>query len=169
MMPIDLSQVDPLTPKKDLLEAALMQQKARNGGMSLKAMMEAEAATSVPADLQWLVEDKTALHDLVRQMDSTMGDLARQLRQAQTLMDNGHKQLDAEQKLLYKQIKTLNNLLKKQIESFELVNRKVQKVVIAENSVLPQLGVGLVGGLVAGLTVAVSLPWIQWLLTQLSL
>ncbi len=166
-MPIDLSKVDPLKPKKALLEAAMAQQKAHQG-VPLKDMVQSAKSTdSIPADLQWLVEDQTAVHDLVRQMDASIGELARQLRQAQLVMDNGRRQLDAEQKLLYKQIKTLNNLMKKQIEAFELINQKVEKVSIAENSILPQLGMGLIGGLVAGATVALTLPWIQWLFAQL--
>ncbi|HID01476.1 MAG TPA: hypothetical protein EYP05_09155 [Piscirickettsiaceae bacterium] len=166
-MPIDLSGVDPLKPKKALLEAAMAQQKA-NQGVPLKEMMQqTERSEAIPPDLQWLVEDQTALHDLVRQMDASISELARQLRQAQLVMDNGRKQVEAEQKLLYKQIKTLNNLMKKQIETFELVNRKVEKITIAENSILPQLGVGIIGGIVAGITVALTLPWIQWFLGQL--
>lgn len=168
-MAIDLSGVEPLKPKKALLEAAMAQQAARNGGVPLKDMLQQteRAEAPIPADLQWLVEDKTAVHDLVRQMDASISELARQLRQAQLVMDNGRKQLDAEQKLLYKQIKTLNNLMKKQVASFELINSKVEKVAIAENSILPQLGVGILGGLVAGATVALTLPWIQWLMAQL--
>ncbi len=166
-MPIDLSGVDPLKPKKALLEAAMMQQKARQGVPLKEMVQQAERSEAIPPDLQWLVEDQTALHDLVRQMDASISELARQLRQAQLVMDNGRRQLDAEQKLLYKQIKTLNGLMKKQVSAFETINRKVEKVSIAENSILPQLGVGIIGGLVAGATVALTLPWVQWLLAQL--
>ena len=145
----------------------MAQQKAHQG-IPLKDMVQSsKSSDAIPADLQWLVEDQTAVHDLVRQMDASISELARQLRQAQLVMDNGRRQLDAEQKLLYKQIKTLNNLMKKQIEAFELINQKVEKVSIAENSILPQLGMGLIGGLVAGATVALTLPWIQWLFAQL--
>ncbi len=161
-MPIDLSQVDPLKPKKALLEAAMAHQRR-------SAMPEADVPSEeIPPDLQWLVEDKKAVHDLVRQMDAAIGELARQLRQAETVSRNGGKQLESQQKLLYKQIRTLNGLMKRQIEAFELINRKVEKIHIAEQTVLPQLAMGLVGGLVAGVTVAVTLPWVQLLMARLT-
>ncbi|WP_294948463.1 hypothetical protein [Sulfurivirga sp.] len=162
-MPIDLSQVDPLKPKKALLEAAMAQQQRRNGMADMEPQQD-----EIPPDLQWLVEDKKAVHDLVRQMDAAIGELARQLRQAETVSRNGGKQLESQQKLLYKQIHTLNGLMKRQIEAFELINRKVEKIHIAEQTVLPQLAMGLVGGLVAGVTVAVTLPWVQLLMARLT-
>ncbi len=168
-MAIDLSSVDPLKPKKELLEAAMaQQQRGPLGGIKLKDMLETSSKEGeIPVDLQWLVEDKTAIHDLVRQMDASIGELAHKLRHAQTVMDNGNRQLENQQKLLYKQLKTLNNLLKKQIDGFERINRKVEKISIAENTVLPQLAMGIVGGIVAGVTVAVCLPWVQLLMERL--
>jgi len=162
-MPIDLSKVDPLTPKKELLEQAMRQSR---GALSKLGKGE-DASARIPADLKWLQEDKTALHDLVKQLDMTLSELAREMRQAQTLMDNGRKQLDREQKLLYRQIKTLNGLLKKQIEAFELINRQVRRIQLGETRVLPQIGIGLIGGLISAITVVVSLPWIELLVAQL--
>lgn len=168
-MAIDLSSVDPLKPKKELLEAAMAQQnRGPLGGIKLKDMLDQQAKEAkIPADLQWLVEDKNAVHDLVRQMDTSIGELAQKLRHAQTVVDNGNRQLENQQKLLYKQLKTLNNLMKKQIEGFERINHKLEKISIAENTVLPQLAMGIVGGIVAGITVAVCLPWVQLLMAHL--
>lgn len=163
-MPIDLSKVDPLTPKKELLEQAMRQSP---GALSKLGKGKQGEEARIPADLKWLQEDKTALHDLVKQLDMTLGEVAREMRQAQTLMDNGRKQLDREQKLLYRQIKTLNGLLKKQIEAFELVNRQVKRIHLGETRVLPQIGIGLIGGLISAITVVVSLPWIELLIAQL--
>ena len=162
-MAIDLSKVEPLTPKKELLEQAMRQSR---GALS-KLGKGKDESQRIPADLKWLQEDKTALHDLVRQLDMTLGEVAREMRQAQTLMDNGRKQLDREQKLLLRQIKTLNGLLKKQIEAFEVVNRQVKRIHLGETRVLPQIGIGLVGGLISAITVVVSLPWIELLVAQL--
>ena len=152
-MPIDLSGIEPLTPKKALLEQALTQVHPQAGGED-----------ALPDDLKWLREDQTALRELVKEMDTRIGDLAQQLRHAQTVLDNGKRQLDREQRLLFRQIKTLNALMKQQTEALERINQQLIQFKVEENRILPQIGIALIAGLVAGITVVVSLPWIQALM-----
>ncbi len=165
-MAIDLREVEPLSSKSLLLEQALKRQKSKGqsvadhlSGFGMDDMLD--------PDYEWLKEDKTAIESLVKQMDASIGQLAQQMRQVDKQTGNAHKKLEKEQKLLFKQIKTLNGLLKKQIDLFSGMEKQMKKIEIQQNSVLPLIGIGLMSGLMAAVTILATAPWISVLAQKL--
>ncbi len=165
-MSIDLREVEPLSSKSLLLEQALKRQQSQGrdisdhlAGFGMEDMLD--------PDYEWLKEDKTAIESLVKQMDASIGQLAQQMRQVDKQTTDAHKKLEKEQKLLFKQIKTLNGLLKKQVDLFSGMEKQLKKVEIQQNSVLPLIGIGLMSGLMAAVTILATAPWISVLAQKL--
>jgi predicted RNase H-like nuclease (RuvC/YqgF family) len=167
-MAIDLSQVEPLSSKSLLLEQALKRQQMQNGRSGLGQSMESLGMEDMlDPDYEWLKEDKSAIENLVKQMDASIGQLAQQLRQVDKQSRDARNLMDKEQKLLFKQIKTLNGLLKKQIDLFSAMEKQMKNIEIEQSNVMPQIGIGLVSGLIAAATVVATMPWISMLTQKL--
>ncbi|NCN43734.1 MAG: hypothetical protein CO158_02955 [Piscirickettsiaceae bacterium CG_4_9_14_3_um_filter_43_564] len=162
-MAINLRNVEPLSSKSLLMEQAMRRHRAQNPGES-EQMMD-----RVPSDYDWLKEDKTALHTLVGQMDSSIGKLAEQMQRVEALTDKSSLKLEKEQQLLFKQIRTLNNLLKNQVDVFGALERQLSDIELKQNTVLPQIGIGLVAGLMSAITIIVTAPWLTVLIEKMRL
>lgn len=159
-MAFDISEVEPLGSKSVLLEQALKRhQQNRQTEMDMSDM--------VSPDYEWLKDDKVAIQDLVRQMDNSISDLANKLADVERLSDRSRLKIEKEQKLLFKQITTLNGLLKKQINIFSSVERQIEEIELQQNNVLPQIGVGLVAGLMSAVTILATAPWMTILMEHL--
>lgn len=164
-MAIDLRRVEPLGSKSVLLEQALR----RHQGDSKKGRVASDIDMSdmVTPDFEWLNEDKTALKNLVAQMDASIGQLSKQMRALESETDKARLKMDKEQQLLFKQIRTLNNLLKNQVGLFTSIERQVEEIELRSNHTLSQVGIGLVAGLISAVTILVTAPWMTLLVDQL--
>ncbi|MDX1795725.1 MAG: hypothetical protein R3219_03280, partial [Hydrogenovibrio sp.] len=140
-MAIDLRKIEPLGSKSVLLEQALRRHKTDNDFNEMGK--EIDMSDMVTPDFEWLNEDKTAIKNLVAQMDASIGQLAQQMRELETESDKARLKVEKEQQLLFKQIRTLNGLLKKQIHIFASMERQISDIDIKRNQVLPQVGIGL--------------------------
>lgn len=156
-MSIDLSKVEPLSSKSLLLEQAMRRHKQNNS-------LPAEFDDMIAPDFEWLKEDKSAIQELVKQMDRSIGDLASQMRQVDSMGEQARNKMEKEQQLMFKQIKTLNGLLKKQIGIFSSIEKQIEKVEIQQNQVIPQVGVGLLAGFMSAVTILVTAPWLTVLI-----
>ncbi len=163
-MPIDLREVEPLGSKSVLLEQA-MRRHMNSGQAGLADDMD--MSDMVSADFEWLNEDKTALKNLVAQMDASIGQLAQQMRELETQSTQSRSQIEKEQQLLFKQIRTLNNLLKKQVDIFASVERQMADIEIQQNNLVPQVGIGLIAGLMSAATILVTAPWMTVLMENI--
>lgn len=164
-MAIDLRQVEPLGSKSVLLEQAMRRSRANNGPQDRYEDMD--MSDMITPDFEWLKEDKTAIESLVKQMDASIGQLAGQMRE---LEDQGKKSrlaIEKEQQLLFKQIKTLNSLLKRQVDIFVSVERQMAEVELKQNNLIPQIGIGLIAGLMSAVTILVTAPWLTVLMENL--
>ncbi|BCN94170.1 hypothetical protein THMIRHAM_19550 [Thiomicrorhabdus immobilis] len=164
-MAIDLRQVEPLGSKSVLLEQAMRRSRANNGPQDRYEDMD--MSDMITPDFEWLKEDKTAIESLVKQMDASIGQLAGQMRE---LDDQGKKSrlaIEKEQQLLFKQIKTLNSLLKRQVDIFVSVERQMAEVELKQNNLIPQIGIGLIAGLMSAVTILVTAPWLTVLMENL--
>lgn len=164
-MAIDLRRVEPLGSKSVLLEQALRRQKSSQDRSSMSNNID--MSDMVEPDFQWLNEDKTALNNLVTQMDASIGQLAKQMRELESESNKARMKVEKEQQLLFKQIRTLNNLLKNQITVFSSIERQIQDIEVSNNQFLSQMGIGLVSGLVGALTILVTAPWVNALVHQI--
>lgn len=170
-MAIDLRNVEPLASKsrlggrqESLLEQALKRGATRTTGSS-KFHDDMDFDEDMPPvssrakhDLAWIQQDKAALQNLVQQMDATMSDLNRQLQQVKVQSLQSRSEIENEQKLLFKQIHTLNSLLKKQVDLFSVMERKVQALDIKRGPVMQQAAVGVIAGLVSAVSLVVLSP-----------
>jgi len=172
-MSIDLREVEPLSSKSLLLEQALKKQQSEraknqsNNQITSPPLSGFDAEGLLDPDFDWLKEDKTAIESLVKQMDASIGQLAQQMRQIDKQTSDAHKKLEKEQKLLFKQIRTLNGLLKKQIDLFSGMEKQMKTIEIQQNSVLPLMGIGLLSGLMAAVTMLATAPWVSVLAQKL--
>lgn len=175
-MAIDLRNVEPLASKSRLhgnsgalLGQALKQTATRNSGASRyhKDMLEDDDMTrdsyfapqvARSSDLQWIQEDKEALQTLVQQMDATMGDLSRQLQQVKVQALQSRSDIEKEQQLLFKQIHTLNGLMKKQVTIFSAMEKQMHLMDIKRGPVLQNAAVGVIAGLVSAVTLVALTP-----------
>lgn len=162
-MAIDLRQVEPLGSKSVLLEQALKRHRTNNSADG----MDIDMSDMVTPDYEWLNEDKTAIQGLVQQMDASIGQLAQQMRQLETSSERAQAKVEKEQQLLFKQIRTLNGLLKKQVDIFTAVERQMSDAEIKHNNALPMIGIGLVSGLMSSITILASAPWLMNLIETL--
>lgn len=159
-MAINLRNVEPLSSKSLLMEQA-MRRRAQNNDEP-EHMMD-----MVSPDYEWLKEDKTAINKLVSQMDGSVGQLAQQMKRLEDLSDQSRLKLETEQKLLFKQIRTLNNLLKSQVDVFGSLERQLSDIEFKQNNVLPQIGIGLVAGLMSAITILATAPWLTVLIEKM--
>lgn len=159
-MAFDISEVEPLGSKSVLLEQALKRHQQNR-------QTEIDMTDMISPDYEWLKDDKVAIQDLVREMDHSISDLANKMGDVERLSDRSRLKIEKEQQLLFKQIKTLNGLLKKQINIFSSVERQIEDIELQQNNILPQIGVGLVAGLMSAVTILATAPWVTILMEHL--
>lgn len=162
-MAIDLRKIEPLGSKSVLLEQALRRHRQNNHN----ADMVNDDDDMIAPDYTWLKEDKTAIENLVKQMDTSIGQLAIQMRDVEQVSERTRAKIEKEQQLMFKQIRTLNGLLKKQVDIFTHVERQMSDVEIRQNSIMPQVGIGLVAGLMSAVTILATAPWMTLLMEHL--
>jgi len=163
-MAIDLRQVEPLGSKSVLLEQAMR----RNRAASDKDRYDdVDMSDMIEPDFEWLKEDKSAIEGLVKQMDASIGQLSRQMREVEDQALKSRVKVEKEQQLLFKQIKTLNALLKRQVDIFSSVERQMADVEIKQNNLIPQIGIGLIAGLMSAVTILATAPWLTVLMENL--
>ena len=164
-MSIDLREIEPLGSKSVLLEQAMKRQRdnGKRGGLS----EDMDMSDMVSPDFAWLNEDKTALKNLVAQMDASIGQMAQQMRMLDEQAKASRNKVEKEQQLLFKQISTLNSLLKKQVDIFTSVERQMSNIELQQNNLIPQVGIGLVAGLMSAATILVTAPWMTVLMENI--
>ncbi|VAW45133.1 hypothetical protein MNBD_GAMMA03-525 [hydrothermal vent metagenome] len=168
-MAIDLRKVEPLGSKSVLLEQAMRHQKS-SGSSHLGGghqMRDIDMSDMVTPDFEWLKEDKTAIDGLVRQMDSSIGLLAKQIKEMEMASQRSQMAIEKEQQLLFKQIRTLNSLLKSQIDIFNAIESQMSNTELKQNNLLPQIGIGLMAGLMSAVTILVTAPWLTVLIENM--
>jgi len=158
-MPIDLRQIEPLGSKSVLLEQALKRHQENRGNGDSTAVIE--------TDFEWLNDDKTAIQNLVKQMDASIGKLSVQISGIEQSTERTKKIMEKEQQLMFKQIKTLNGLLKRQVDVFSSVECQISDIEIKQNNLIPQIGIGLIAGLMSAVTILASAPWMTLLMENL--
>ena len=163
-MAIDLRQVEPLGSKSVLLEQAMRRHKGNSNSSKYEDM---DMSDMVEPDFDWLKEDQTAIQGLVQQMDASIGQLAHQMKDLETQTDKSRVKLEKEQQLLFKQIKTLNGLLKRQVDIFSAVERQMNAVELKQNNLIPQIGIGLISGLMSAVAILATAPWLTVLIENI--
>jgi len=158
-MAIDLRQVEPLGSKSVLLEQA-MRRKRTEGGQQPGRFDDIDMSDMITPDFEWLNEDKSAIENLVKQMDASIGQLAAQMNDLDEKTKKSRLSVEKEQQLLFKQIKTLNALLKKQVDIFSSVERQMTNIEIKQDNLIPQIGIGLIAGLMSAVTILATAPWL---------
>lgn len=165
-MAIDLRKVEPLGSKSVLLEQAIKKNRGKQKANGASYLEDIDLSDMLNPDYEWLNQDKTALQNLVQHMDKAIAQLAEQMRDMGTqtrhieqFSRRSKAQLEEEQALLFKQIQTLNSLLKRQIAVLEGVERQLEQVEIRQMSILPQLVLGLMAGLASAVTILLAAPW----------
>ncbi|MDY0136712.1 MAG: hypothetical protein RBS36_06015 [Thiomicrospira sp.] len=173
-MAIDLRNVEPLGSKSVLLEQAIRNNKSKLKPNGESYLQNFDFSDMISPDYEWLNQDKSTIQNLVHQMDASIGQLAEQLREMgqQTrhidqFTRRTKAQFEEEQKLLYKQIHTLNGLLKRQIEVMNGVEKQLTAVEIKQNNFIPQMGIGVIAGLMSAVTILVTAPWVMMLIEHL--
>ena len=163
-MAIDMRKVEPLGSKSVLLEQAMRRSRAAN---SQDRFDDIDMSDMITPDFEWLNEDKTAIESLVKQMDSSIGQLNRQMNELDEKAKRSRLTVEKEQQLLFKQIKTLNSLFKRQVDIFSSVERQMSDVEIKQNNLVPQIGIGLIAGLMSAVTILVTAPWLTVLMENI--
>ena len=174
-MAIDLRKVEPLGSKSVLLEQAIKKNRGKQKANGASYLEDIDLSDMLNPDYEWLNQDKTALQNLVQQMDKAIAQLSEQMRDMGTqtrhieqFSRRSKAQLEEEQALLFKQIQTLNTILKRQIAVLDGVERQLEQVEIRQMSILPQLVLGLMAGLASAVTILVAAPWMLKLVAGLS-
>lgn len=162
-MAIDLREVQPLGSKSVLLEQAMRRQRGQNS----RDYDDMDMSDMVEPDFEWLKEDKTAIESLVKQMDASIGQLARQMKELDEQSSRSRAKVEKEQKLLFKQISTLNALLKRQIDIFSTVEKKMADIEVKQNNLIPQIGIGLISGLMSAVAILATAPWLTVLIENI--
>lgn len=162
-MAIDLRKVEPLGSKSVLLEQAMRRHRGKNDS----AYDDMDMSDMVEPDFDWLKEDKTAIQGLVKQMDASIGQLAKQMRDLEKQAETSRVKVEKEQQLLFKQIKTLNGLLKRQVDIFSAVEKQMAEVELKQNNLIPQIGIGLISGLMSAVAILATAPWLTVLIEQI--
>lgn len=157
-MAIDLRQVEPLGSKSVLLEQAMRRSREANGQQD--RYEDIDMSDMVTPDFDWLKEDKSAIQNLVKQMDASIGQLSQQMRELEEKSKKSRVTIEKEQQLLFKQIRTLNGLLKKQVDIFSSVERQMSAVELKQNNLVPQIGIGLISGLMSAIAILATAPWL---------
>ncbi|QKI88399.1 hypothetical protein [Thiomicrorhabdus xiamenensis] len=169
-MAIDLSNVQPLGSKSVLMEQAMRRQKERNKmGATANYFADMDIDDDMlHSDFKWLKEDQTAIKNLVGQMDSSVSQLSRHLNEVESKTDRSRKYIEKEQQLLFKQIHTLNGLLKKQVNVFENIERQISDTQIQQKKVWMNVGIAVVAGLASSITILAASPFAVMLFQRLS-
>lgn len=163
-MAIDMRKVEPLGSKSVLLEQAMRRSRAAN---SQDRFDDIDMSDMITPDFEWLKEDKTAIESLVKQMDASIGQLNRQMNELDEKSKKSRLTVEKEQQLLFKQIKTLNSLLKRQVDIFASVERQMSDIEIKQNNLVPQVGIGLIAGLMSAVTILATAPWLTVLMENI--
>ncbi len=167
-MAIDLRQVEPLGSKSVLLEQAMRRQRAGGAHQANKNRFnDIDMSDMITPDFEWLKEDKAAIQGLVQQMDASIGLLASQMRDVEEKSRKSTNAMEKEQQLLFKQIRTLNGLLKKQVDIFGAVERQMSDIEMKQNNLIPQIGLGLIAGLMSAVTILATAPWLTVLMESI--
>ena len=167
-MAIDLRKVEPLGSKSVLLEQAMRRQRGSSSNQTSKNRFDdIDMSDMITPDFQWLNEDKTAIQALVAQMDASIGLLASQMRDVEEKSRKSSLAMEKEQQLLFKQIRTLNGLLKKQVDIFGAVERQMSDIEMKQNNLIPQIGLGLIAGLMSAVTILATAPWLTVLMESI--
>lgn len=167
-MAIDLRKVEPLGSKSVLLEQAMRRQRGSSSNQTNKNRFDdIDMSDMITPDFQWLNEDKTAIQGLVKQMDASIGLLASQMRDVEEKSRKSTLTMEKEQQLLFKQIRTLNGLLKKQVDIFSAVERQISNIEMKQSNLVPQIGLGLVAGLMSAVTILATAPWLTVLMESI--
>lgn len=162
-MAIDLREVEPLGSKSVLLEQAMRRQRGqRNNDYN-----DVDMSDMIEPDFEWLKEDKSAIESLVKQMDASIGQMARQMNELDDQAAKSRVKIEKEQKLLFKQISTLNGLLKRQIDIFSTVEKKMADIEVKQNNLIPQIGIGLISGLMSAVAILATAPWLTVLMENI--
>jgi hypothetical protein len=162
----DLRKIEPLGSKNVLFDQAGLRQKERAEIVGSGGRFDMD--DMVASELEWLNEDKDAIKSLVVQMDASIGQLAKQIREIETQSLRSRKKIESEQHLLFKQIKTLNNLLKNQINIYSSVKNQVSSIELKQSQFMPQIGIGIMAGLMSAITILATAPWITVLMETLN-
>jgi predicted RNase H-like nuclease (RuvC/YqgF family) len=160
-MAIDLRNVEPLGSKSVLLEQAMRRHRGANNAQGKRFTDDMDMSDMITPDFEWLKDDKVALQSLVKQMDASIGQLAGQVRDLDDQAKKSRASLEKEQQLLFKQISTLNNLLKKQVDIFSSVERQMAQFEVKQSNMMPNIMVGLIAGLMSAVTLLASVPWLK--------
>lgn len=163
-MAIDLREIEPLGSKSVLLEQAMRRQRATNGSDPYSGI---DMSDMISPDFEWLNEDKEAIQELVRQMDASISMLASQVKVTEEQGRKSRLSMEKEQQLMFKQIRTLNELLKRQVELFSSVERQMDDIELKQNNLIPQVGVGLIAGLMSAVTILATAPWLTVLMENI--
>lgn len=163
-MAIDMRKIEPLGSKSVLLEQAMRRSRASN---AQDRFDDIDMSDMITPDFEWLKEDKTAIESLVKQMDASIGQLAKQMKDLDEQSRKSRMNVEKEQQLLFKQIKTLNSLLKRQVDLFASVERQMSAVEIKQNNLVPQIGIGLIAGLMSAVTILATAPWLTVLMEHI--
>lgn len=167
-MAIDLSQVEPLGSKSVLMEQAMRRQRDQKQ-MGATANYYADMHEDmVQPDYEWLKDDQAAIKNLVVQMDSSVGQLAKQLGEVQTKNERSRQYIEKEQQLLFKQIHTLNGLLKKQVDVFGAMERQVSDMHLQSNRAWQHVAIGVVAGLTSAITILAASPFALMLFKKIT-
>jgi len=168
-MAIDLRQVEPLGSKSVLLEQAMRRQKGMNTAKSSADdfMNGFDMSDMVAPDYEWLNEDKEAIQSLVQQMDASITMLANQVKVTENQAKKTKMSMEKEQQLMFKQIRTLNDLLKKQIDLFSSLESQMSDIEVKQSNLIPQVGVGLIAGLMSAVTILATAPWLTVLMESI--
>lgn len=164
-MAIDLRKVEPLGSKGALLAEAMQKQRDSNGVNGTGGRFD--MSDMIAPEFEWLNEDKTEIKNLVAQMDASIGQLARQMREVEEQSAKSRHKIDKEQQLLFKQIKTLNNLLKNQVSIYSSVKNQVEDIKLQQSQFVPQIGIGIMAGLMSAITILATAPWMTLLMEGL--
>lgn len=166
-MAIDLREVEPLGSKSVLMEQAMRRQNALGQGASKSYMSDIDMSDMLAPEFEWLNEDKEALQTLVQQMDASIGMLATQVRSAEDQSRKSRVVMEKEQQLMFKQIKTLNGLLKRQVDLFSALEGQMAEIEVKQQNLVPQIGVGLIAGLMSAVTILATAPWVAVLMESI--
>lgn len=173
-MAIDLRSVEPLGSKSVLLEQAIRKHRGKSKPNGQNYLNDLDLSDMLTPDYEWLNQDKVAIQNLVEQMDASISKLSDQMREMgqqtrhiEQFTRRTKAQFEDEQRLLFKQIHTLNSLLKRQIELIDGVEKQVSAVEIKQNNFVPQMGIGVIAGLTSAVTILVTAPWVMLLMENL--
>lgn len=164
-MAFDMRNVAPLGSKAALLAKAIERKKDNKALEGTGGQFD--MADMIAPEFEWLNKDKSEIENLVTQMDVSIGQLAKQIREIEEQSIRAREQIDKEQRLLFKQIKTLNNLLKNQINVYGSVKHQVEDIKLQQSQFVPQIGIGIMAGLMSAITILATAPWMTLLMESL--